>query len=87
MSDYKKKRPGKFPQECPCEPEKYTEEIVAIDHIELGGPPEPEEFLTDREARIMEIRQNSSYQKGNLAAPDNNIFFEERSNPLSSKGN
>ena len=34
-----------------------------------------------------QIRQNSNYNKHNKSAPDNNIFWEERSNPLSSKGN
>ncbi len=33
------------------------------------------------------IKQNSSYENNNKCAPDNNIFFEEKSNPLSSKGN
>lgn len=40
--------------------------------------------LTDDEE--IEIRQLSKYNENNKAAPDNNIFFEERSNPLSSKG-
>lgn len=34
-----------------------------------------------------QIRQNSKYSDEGKAAPDNNIFWEERSNPLSSKGN
>lgn len=34
-----------------------------------------------------QIRQNSHYNKENKAAPENNLFWEERSNPLSSKGN
>ena len=38
---------------------------------------------TDKEM----IRQNANYRKGNRPEPDNNVFFEERSNPLSSKGN
>ncbi len=33
------------------------------------------------------IRQNSEYAENDKPVPDNNIFFEERSNPLSSKGN
>ncbi len=33
------------------------------------------------------LRQNSDYSPEGKAAPNNNIFFEERSNPLSSKGN
>lgn len=32
------------------------------------------------------IRETSCYREGNRAEPDNNMFFEERSNPLSSKG-
>ncbi len=34
-----------------------------------------------------QIRQNSNYNKHNKSAPDNNIFWNKRSNPLSSKGN
>lgn len=33
------------------------------------------------------IRQNAHYNPEGKAAPDNNLFWEERSNPLSSKGN
>ena len=36
---------------------------------------------------VMEIRQRSAYSEYGKAAPDNNMFFEKRSNPLSSKGN
>lgn len=34
-----------------------------------------------------QIRQNSHYDRQGKAAPDNNLFWEKRSNPLSSKGN
>ena len=33
------------------------------------------------------IRQNAKYREGNKPEPDNNPFFENHSNPLSSKGN
>lgn len=36
---------------------------------------------------LYQIRQNSKYSDNGKSAPDNNIFWEERSNPLSSKGN
>ena len=36
---------------------------------------------------LYNIRQNAHYSKDGKAEPDNNIFWEERSNPLSSKGN
>lgn len=39
------------------------------------------------EGDLTEIRQCSHYDSNDKAAPDNNLFFEERSNPLSSKGN
>lgn len=39
------------------------------------------------EGDLTEIRQCSHYDSDDKAAPDNNLFFEERSNPLSSKGN
>lgn len=32
------------------------------------------------------IRQNSKYTQNDKPAPDNNIFWEDRHNPLSSKG-
>lgn len=38
---------------------------------------EPKEF----------IKQNSSYVAGGQCAPDNNPFWEDGGNPLSSKGN
>lgn len=37
--------------------------------------------------RSAQIRQNSRYGKTNQASPDNNVFWEDESNPLSSKGN
>lgn len=43
--------------------------------------------LTPEEARAAAIRQESSYREGNKPEPDNNLFFENHSNPLSSKGN
>ncbi len=33
------------------------------------------------------VKQQSFYSKEDKPAPDNNPFFTERSNPLSSKGN
>ena len=40
------------------------------------------------EAEKDAIMQNSNYDaQSGKPSPDNNIFFEERSNPLSSKGN
>ena len=40
-----------------------------------------------KECDVDGIRQTSRYAKGNKPVPDNNMFFEERHNPLSSKGN
>lgn len=37
--------------------------------------------------RAAQIRQNSRYNKQDRPAPDNNQFWEDESNPLSSKGN
>lgn len=36
---------------------------------------------------LYQIRQNAHYNEKGKSEPDNNIFWEERSNPLSSKGN
>ncbi|HCT64000.1 MAG TPA: hypothetical protein DIC60_01790 [Lachnospiraceae bacterium] len=36
---------------------------------------------------IADIRQNSQYDEHCTAAPLNDIFFETKNNPLSSKGN
>lgn len=41
----------------------------------------------EQEAHNYCVRQNSEYSETGKAAPDNNIFFETKSNPLSSKGN
>ena len=37
--------------------------------------------------RAAQIRQNSRYNKEDLPSPDNTLFWEHASNPLSSKGN
>ncbi len=39
------------------------------------------------ETRAAQIRQNSQYNEEDLPSPDNNLFWEHESNPLSSKGN
>lgn len=41
----------------------------------------------ERDSRRRRIRENSHYDKEDQPAPDNNLFWEEASNPLSSKGN
>ena len=108
MTEFKKEQPRKYPEEYPDIPEKYTQEFVAIDRIELGGPSELDQKLgsdtagerftdchrhrqpesrQEKQAHDASVRQDSDYHAGDKAAPDNNLFFEERSNPLSSKGN
>ncbi len=84
-----KKHPRRLPYEFPADEERYTEEVVAIDRIELVSSgdvalddPAPGINYSPRVAK-----RTSDYHEGNKAAPDNNLFFEERSNPLSSKGN
>ncbi len=53
----------------------------------IGNPDYPLEFPSQlSEEEIAEIRQLSQYDSNNKAAPDNNMFFEELHNPLSSKG-
>ena len=91
-----KKSPRRLPQEWPADQERYTEEItartpaararnvIAIDHMELvesETSPDPGWAYSERAAK-----QTCDYHEGNFASPDNNLFFEERSNPLSSKG-
>lgn len=39
------------------------------------------------EKRAAQLRQNSRYNEADLPTPDNNLFWEHESNPLSSKGN
>lgn len=39
------------------------------------------------EKRAGQIRQNSRYNEKDQPSPDNNLFWEHESNPLSSKGN
>lgn len=53
----------------------------------IGNTNYPLEFPTRlHDEDISEIRQLSHYDSNNKAAPDNNMFYEERSNHLSSKG-
>ena len=95
-SHTKKLIPRRLPQEWPADQERYTEEItaknpadrarnvIAIDHMELvesETSPDPGWAYSERAAK-----QTCDYHEGNFASPDNNLFFEERSNPLSSKG-
>lgn len=39
------------------------------------------------ECDVTGIRQTSCYKENNKPLPDNNMFYEKRHNPLSSKGN
>lgn len=39
------------------------------------------------DARKRRIRENSHYNEKDQPVPDNNLFWEDASNPLSSKGN
>ena len=48
---------------------------------------ESESKNTTKEERTRRIRQNSDYGKDDKASPNNNLFWENASNPLSSKGN
>lgn len=45
------------------------------------------EAMRRQEQKNETIRQQSRYNDADKADPDNNPFFEMRSNPLSSKGN
>lgn len=54
----------------------------AAELYESETSPDPGLSYSERTAK-----QTCDYHEGNKAAPDNNLFFEERSNPLSSKGN
>ncbi len=49
-------------------------------------PKERPHFDLEQESGEM-IRQNSSYVSGGKCAPDNNPFWNDGANPLSSKGN
>lgn len=59
----------------------------AADCRHNSGQGGDKENMQEQEAYTADVRQKSDYRDGNKAAPNNNIFFEERSNPLSSKGN
>lgn len=50
------------------------------------NPKERPEFDLEKEPQVL-IKQNSSYISGGKCAPDNNPFWENGGNPLSSKGN
>ena len=90
QSSSPQKSPRRLPQEWPAGQERYTKladrahNVITIDHMELvesETSPDPGWTYSERAAK-----QACDYHEGNKAAPDNNLFFEERSNPLSSKG-
>ncbi|MCI8342554.1 MAG: hypothetical protein HFE62_05010 [Firmicutes bacterium] len=60
---------------------KSAENKAAVRESEKLSPND----LTDEPAR--EIRQFSQYTNSGQAAPLNDVFFDGKSNPLSSKGN
>lgn len=55
--------------------------------IELKNKDVNRNAMNKADANAAIIRQNSDYSPEGKAAPNNNIFFEGKSNPLSSKGN
>ena len=62
----------------------WARNVITIDHMELvesETSPDPGWTYSERTAK-----QTCDYHEGNKATPNNNLFFEERSNPLSSKG-
>lgn len=64
---------------------KETKNSAAAGHYDGKMPYNKQHAVVD-EDDVMRVRQTSRYQD-EKCAPDNNPFFEERSNPLSSKGN
>jgi hypothetical protein len=63
----------------------HAAKAVANSHPNLKSAPLECVNSIEEEPRRM-AKQGSSYDEGNKCAPNNNIFFEERSNHLSSKG-
>lgn len=61
-----------------------TEQLMNS-HPNLKSAPSMNQNQKGEEPGAM-TKQGSSYGAFNKCAPDNNIFWEERSNPLSSKG-
>ena len=66
--------PRRLPTEWTSGDERYTEEIMYSS-------------LSERMRNIVAIDRIELAQHHENITPDNNQFFEERSNPLSSKGN
>ena len=50
-------------------------------------PKTPKKNVQNNQAQTAQIRQTSQYNDTDHPAPDNNLFWENNSNPLSSKGN
>jgi hypothetical protein len=67
--------------------EKMSSEAQAVykTHPNLKSAPSKWSNDVKQEPGKM-TKQGSSYGEGNRCAPNNNIFFEEQSNHLSSKG-
>ena len=65
------------------QPADTTYEVVNMTKKKADNKPKDTISRLD----LYNIRQNAHYSEDGKAEPDNNIFWEERSNPLSSKGN
>lgn len=66
---------------------KMSSEAKAVDKSHPNLTSAPSEWSNDvKEDPGKMTKQASSYGESNRCAPNNNIFFEERSNHLSSKG-
>jgi hypothetical protein len=63
----------------------FATRVVSKSHPSLKSAPAMPDNKIGEEPGVM-TKQGSSYVEGNKCAPNNNIFFEERSNHLSSKG-
>lgn len=60
-----------------------SEECAQGNHGDPGAKNQVKETMDEPQEQV---RQNSAYGRGNRPRVDNNNFFGERSNPLSSKG-
>ena len=79
--------PHIFPLPVHTNPTRSYERTSKMNHTNNNTKNPTSDSKKSNDARKRRIRENSHYNEKDQPAPDNNLFWEDASNPLSSKGN
>ena len=79
--------PHIFPLPVHTKTTRSYERTSKMNHTNNNTKNPTSDSKKSNDARKRRIRENSHYNEKDQPAPDNNLFWEDASNPLSSKGN